>query len=163
MSMRRGTLSMIAAALTLTLGACSPTADSSRSAVLEGDQAAALHVQCARPSIEVEGAWAPSPADIQAAESALEPVLAARLNQIPAFGLKLAPQAYYRQYAGLVVGGKRLVYVNGFYENYVRMAANRQPDFWRKERIDVCGGGALYFGATFDPNTKAVALEFNTD
>jgi len=92
-----------------------------RGVVLHGEQAGWLFVprcSCKVPE-PVESAWAPDSETIRRLELALGPVLQE--------GLKLMPERqandYYRQYAGAVIGGERIVYINGFYGGMLDAAA----------------------------------------
>jgi hypothetical protein len=120
--------------------------------VLSPDQAADVVHQCTRatPS-KIDGTWTPTPAQIRALERALALVL---------------PQAdeYYRQYAGVVVHGKRIIYVNGFHRGYLEDLKRFGGDtaMWRRQALDICDGGRAFFGVEFDPATGKIRnLEFN--
>ena len=67
--------------------------------------------------------------------------------------------SYHRQYVGIVVGGRREVYVNGF--RLVSSASGPPP--WEIQLVSVCDGGDSYFGAEFDvPTDRIVSLSFNS-
>jgi hypothetical protein len=104
-------------------------------------QAPTLARQCSRAAPRAEGVWLPTPADIARLEPGLARVLA---------DAKVQPGAYYRQYGGLVVGGRHIVYVNG-----ARNAVT--PADWRTSPISICDGGALAFGVEYDPASGAFA------
>ncbi|HEX4303024.1 MAG TPA: hypothetical protein VHZ78_09535 [Rhizomicrobium sp.] len=105
--------------------------------VFPAEQAAQLARQCSRAAPRAEGAWLPTPADI----AKLEPGLTQTL-----IVAKVQPGAYYRQYGGLIVGGRHIIYVNG-----VRNAV--VTGNWRTAPISICDGGALAFGVEYDPAT----------
>jgi hypothetical protein len=55
------------------------------------------------------------------------------------------------QYAGIVVNGKHLIYINAFYQS--------RPDEWEKWKkiaVAVCDGGSGFWGALYDPKEKKV-------
>lgn len=54
--------------------------------------------------------------------------------------------AYYRQYIGVVVDGKRWVYVNAFWEEGA-------PSGWKREMEIYCDGGPASWGVLYDPVT----------
>jgi hypothetical protein len=109
--------------------------------IFPAEQAASLTRQCSRTTPRPEGAWQPLPSDIAKLEPGLANLLIAQ---------KVQPGAYYRQYGGLTVGGRHLIYVNG-----VRNAVVRAD--WRSNAISICDGGALAFGVEYDPATGAFA------
>ena len=104
-------------------------------------QAPLLARQCSRGAPRAEGVWQPTPADIAKLEPGLAHVLA---------DAKVQPGAYYRQYGGLIVTGRRIIYVNGA-RNVVTQAD------WRTAAISICDGGALAFGVEYDPATGRFA------
>jgi hypothetical protein len=109
--------------------------------------------QCSRPVPHpVEGVWRPDKETIVRLEKALAPALvdALRRAPIPEFR-RYPPSDYYRQYVGLVVDGKRVVYVNGFHRKFLEIStrSGRTPD-WRTTPINVCDGAELFFGAEFE-------------
>src|ERR1700710_444972 len=109
--------------------------------VFPGAPAPLLARQCSRTAPRAEGAWLPAPADIAKLEAGLGKVLT---------GANVQPGAYFRQYGGLIVGGRHIIYVNG----------GRSPAVhadWRTVPIGLCDGGALVFGVEFDPATGAFA------
>ncbi len=130
--------------------------------------------QCSRGTpTPMQGTWNPSPDQIHLLEDSLSVLLD---RQLAALGLpdSLRPHAgdYYRQYAGVLVGGRRLIYVNGFHKTQVAATrtfltehhndsaalrnfppAFRDSDYWRGVATVVCDGGEYYFGVEYDPET----------
>ena len=107
--------------------------------IFPAEQAPALARQCSREAPSAQGAWLPSAADIVKLEAGLNRVLS---------DAKVQPGAYYRQYGGLIVGGRRIIYVNGARNAVV-------PPNWRMGAISICDGGALAFGVEYDPASGA--------
>ena len=68
------------------------------------------------------------------------PILQDALRQIPG----REANDYYRQYAGAVIGGERIVYVNGFFGGKLADALQ-----WRTKAIGACDGGSNFFGAEY--------------
>src|SRR6185436_4265736 len=67
---------------------------------------------------------------------------------------------YYRQYAGFVVAGKRIVYINGLH----RLTVTDRPrrDWWKLTAAEPCDGDMLFFGAEYDVETgKVLNFMFN--
>jgi hypothetical protein len=83
--------------------------------------------------------------DVDAIEEALSKgnYLSGKLTSAPT--REKDPRQYYRQYVGVVVAGRKLIYVNGICE--------KPPSYWRRALVDVCDGGACYWGVLYDPST----------
>jgi hypothetical protein len=68
---------------------------------------------------------------------------------------------YIIQYLGVVIKGKKYVYVNGFTYEAAKTHANHGDD-WQKVPIWVCDGGRDYWGVLFDVDAKTFSkLAFN--
>ena len=108
----------------------------------------------------------PTSSDVAALERALPGALA-RAIRFRAFSndSTLVPENYFRQYVGIVVGGKRLIYINGFHRGYLVLSAQKDDTTrWRREPVEVCDGGDWFFGAEYDPATGTVRnLRFNAN
>ena len=131
--------------------------------ILPQDSASSLIRQCARevPS-HIEGAWQPTTALVSAFEKALVPVLRRGLRRaIRASARGLSVRDYYRQYGGLVVDRKQIIYVNAFHRDFLQYL---EPDTaaWRRSAVNVCNGGERLFGAEYDVLSGRVRnLHFN--
>jgi len=142
-----------ALAAALALAAC---ADEVRSAVMGQDQGEIVAEQCSRPNPPpYQSVWQPGPAEVQQLEQDL-PALDARAPADCCGGLRVGdPKAYDRQYYGIVVQGRRLIYINAF----IPTMANK--DF-RSYSIVLCGGGNGAWGALYDPQSRGFsAFAFN--
>lgn len=125
---------------------------------LSGKAARELALPCSRPVPgPVSSNWSPMRRTIDKLEERLAPLLARELAR---YNSQSSPGDYYRQYAGLVIGGRRIVYVNGFRRQIVENAINNarygghsNPDSWRYEPVRICDGGDISFGAEYDPET----------
>jgi len=128
---------------------------------------------CTEPPFGVAGFWTPSDSLAKAVDGALAPVLAAALRRVGAEG---RAADYHRQYLGVVIDGRRMVYVNGFHHFYVedmlrtemvvaRIDTTSPPvgaDFWKRYPVGVCDGGAAFFGVVYDPLARRFgAVRFN--
>ena len=111
--------------------------------LLPASAAAEAGQQCSRGAPKVEGGWLPAAADVAALEQHL-PQIAALEGGIEGVSLHIAyPENFYRQYVGIVVGGRRLIYVNA--GPYLLTGPNR-------EHVAVaCDGGSRFWGALYDP------------
>ena len=128
--------------------------------VLSPQEALKTARQCSRLSpTPVTGTWTPSGNEIKALESALPVYFRAQALEWNGFltkqridprdGDKLLAR-YRRQYAGLILGNRKIIYLNAFMSN--TFADERFE--WRNKAMSVCDGGAIAFGVEFDPATK---------
>lgn len=125
------------------------------STLLAGDAANALGRQCSRVSPgPIDSQWNPKAQDLAELETALPRELAARLANA---GVTAAPSDYYRQYAGFVIAGRRVIYVNGIERGAVERAPGPVPFDWRTQAVQICDGGTITFGVEYDPATAAFA------
>ena len=137
--------------------------------VLPASQAEAAGAQCSRLAPEVEAGWAMTDADAQAVERRLHelvdeppvdtnPVRAAAASRIDL-------DTSVRQYVGVVVGGRRVIYVNAFPQDMLDRDADMPSDhrLHADRRVAVvCDGGDSFWGVVFDPATGAFSgLDFN--
>lgn len=119
--------------------------------ILSADAARALGRQCSRVSPgPIEDVWIPNDADAAAVDDQLIILVARKLEER---GESPSPGGYHRQYAGLVIGGRRVIYVNGV---QAQLTANGLSD-WRTQPVQICDGGALTFGVEYDPATRQFA------
>ena len=125
--------------------------DPAMGAILPAEKAQRFSQQCSRISPSpVTGTWAPTQADVAALEAVLGAELATQL--LPEAGAK--PEDYYRQYAGLVTGGRKIIYVNGLHRDAVERAPEAQQNSWKTDPAMICDGGSITFGVEYDPASK---------
>lgn len=118
--------------------------------VFAGDKALELTEPCSRTPPAAEGTWTPSDSEITAMEPALAALVADELaRQWPDAG-DISVSDYRRQYGGLIIGGRRVIYVNGF-----RLGEYDDLDAWRSFPHTLCDGGPIMFGVEYDPQTGA--------
>jgi hypothetical protein len=112
--------------------------------------------QCSRISPgPVTGQWTPSDAQLEAFDVPLTDVLGGQLNRA---GVTTAPRDYYRQYAGFIINGRRVIYVNGVVRSTIDDHPNPDHPFdWRTQAMGICDGGPITFGAEFDAQTHQVS------
>ena len=124
--------------------------------VMPFDQAKALLSQCSRPTPSLGGqGWTPSPGDIARFEAALPNALAPAVAKHPF--LKAAPKGWRRQYVGMIRDRHRVIYGNFFPTGF-----DGAFNYWRREAVAVCDGGAAFFGAEFDADRNVITdIEFN--
>ena len=134
-------------------------------AILAQDAGNGLLHQCSRGTPEhVTGGWNPAPLQIRELENRLPAALALEARQRgPRYK---QPAAFRRQYAGLLIGNRRIIYVNAFPHDTGDLAKAGPPaarNFDRgREPVIVCDGGPAFFGVEYDPAKKTFAhFEFN--
>ncbi len=116
--------------------------------ILPGSLAGGLFPQCSRPAPSPTQYWTPSAVDVQSAEQHLQQVARKTWYSV-------SPREYLRQYAGIVVEDRKLLYVNALGAPGLREMALREP-------LRMCDGGSLFWGAIYDPSTQQYSdLEFN--
>lgn len=113
--------------------------------ILPSSEAQAVTHLCSRTGPEhVAGGWTPSESDIANVEKRLVDV-----SKMQRPGQQEAipePRSFRRQYVGIIVDGKHLIYLNAFPTE----AAERN---WRTHFTDVCDGGSAFWGVIFDPTS----------
>ena len=154
--------------------------DAGDGVIFPPDKAPGLLRQCSRATPhDITGYWLPSESQIAALEPKLSVLVDAESRrrhdaeekQLADFSAKTGKEwksrpwqlpVYVRQYAGLVQGGHKIIYVNGFYAGLPRdMPPDRKLN-WREQPVIVCDGGASFFGVEYDPQAKTFAnLAFN--
>jgi hypothetical protein len=103
--------------------------------------------------------WTPSAAQLDALEDDLILLLS---RQLEAAGESPSPGDYYRQYAGFVIGGRRVIYVNGVRSDAVERANPAHPFDWRMQATAICDGGPITFGVEYDVQTRQLSrFSFN--
>ena len=116
--------------------------------ILPRNEAEKMRRLCTRPFPDgLGGLWDPSQADVERAEKKLPAAIdAAFARLLRAEDRRRRPDRYYRQYAGFLRNGKRVLYVNGMWNETLRNDS-------RQSRItfgDMCDGGTNFFGAVYD-------------
>jgi hypothetical protein len=130
---------------------------------------------------DLGGTWNPDSAQIGQLEGALAKELGRRLGAQRDDG-DPPPKVrdYYRQYAGIILNGRKLILINGFYKSHVeytvawlaqpRSAAElaafpaeaRNKDYWHFVPVVVLDGGEHYFDAYYDPAQRRISrFEFH--
>ncbi len=131
--------------------------DPAKGAILPLNKVERLARQCSRKSPgPVTGTWTPGKAMIADLEFALGEEIETNLKAVPNAGAK--PQDYYRQYAGLLIDGKQIIYINGVQGSVVERdqgAGRPGRGLWTNEPVMICDGGTITFGVEYDPATKA--------
>lgn len=127
------------------------------SAVIPAQNAKIVARQCSRPSPPAfDEAWEPSAAQVAILEEDLPELAKQRAKGCCLVGGRISDVASsWRQYVGLVVGGKKLIYINGF-------STRGLGERWMTEPEIMCDGGESAWGALYDPATRSFSeLAFN--
>jgi hypothetical protein len=114
----------------------------------------------------VERTWTPNAAQIAELEArlpeALDGVLAKRGES------QNRSRDFLRQYGGLFVGGRKIIYVNAFPRELIgeekgSLTGTKRPlPDWHSEAKGVCDGGPAFFGVEYDPATRTFShFQFN--
>lgn len=121
-----------------------------RSVVLPAEQLEKVLWLCSRPGPRIEdvmGTWEVTEEVVALLEADL-PKLRRLRASCCIRGLRIRqPWSFFRQYLGIVIDGRRVVYVNFFRDE------ESFPQ-WRERAVQVCDGGDYYWGAIYDPDTR---------
>jgi len=126
-----------------------------RSVVLPQQEARNVAQICSRQGPPKFGTtWQPTATDVRAMESHLSRI--SRLqSKSGLLGVRVHhPDSYYRQYLGIVIGTRQLIYINAF-------CAEKPPADWRTRLVNNCDGGCDW-GVIYDAATGEFSdLEMN--
>lgn len=129
-----------------------------RSVVLPTEQLEEVLGQCSRSgptARDVQGTWEVPEEVVARLEADLPRMRRMRARECCLLGRMRDPGLYYRQYVGIVLDGRRMVYINAF------QTAEGAPD-WHERANNRCDGGSDYWGAVYDPETRRFSrLGFN--
>jgi len=129
--------------------------DKNRSALLPESAAQQITQLCSRPGPpKFDGTWKPTEDDINKMESQLSRVSRLR-SKSGIEGMHIErPERYYRQYVGIIVTKRKLIYINAFCDD-------KPPSYWQERIVDVCDGGCSW-GVVYDiEHGKFSDLELN--
>jgi hypothetical protein len=127
------------------------------SVVMPASAAPQLRHLCSRSGPPpFESVWEPSAADVRDMEARLSDLAQLKSKQWIG-GIQIEhPERHLRQYFGLVVGGRKVIYINA------SCGSGNPPLSWKEKVMDVCDGGACHWGVLYDPANGAFAeLETN--
>jgi len=123
------------------------SAQRKKSTLLPASEAKKATNQCSRPSPEkFSDTWQPTESDIKEMESRFSEIKKLRA-ECCIQGQKIEdPEEFYMQYVGIVVGGKKLIYISAF-------ADDKPPEYWKEQAVNICDGGNEW-GVLYDPEKK---------
>jgi hypothetical protein len=123
-------------------------ADTAQEWTIIPEQEANQLVNAAGLSNALVGSWQPSVSDIAQPEGMLDQLLINECAQLSPGNRKVRAPLYYRQYAGLFRGNRRVLMLNGI--SKTRMAKGTNSPDWHSQAVVVTGGGQSFFTAVFD-------------
>jgi len=116
-----------------------------RFTVLPESEAEEATKLCSRPGApKFDGTWKPTAADVRSLETRLSRI--SDLRDVS--GARVAhPDRYYRQYIGILVKKRKLIYINALCESFIHEDS--------AERFtNMCDGGNCFWGAVYDVSTE---------
>jgi hypothetical protein len=164
--MRRIDLVAVFLVAGLAAAIAAPVWDAKDGVIFPPEKAKTLLKQCSRDEPNgITGYWLPQTGQIVELEHRLPALLERKIQQMADAAEPHGPHMpnYLRQYAGLLIGGRKVIYVNGFPgdQTFRGDGLERRTD-WRTKPVLVCDGYIGYFGVEYDPETRDFAhLVFN--
>lgn len=143
------------ACLILVMPTFLPVQKKTRSVVLPESAAEQIKQLCSRPGPpSFEGTWMPTGDDVHTMEKRLNRISELR-SRSGMLGERIEhPDRYYRQYIGIIINKRRVVFINAFCED-------KPPSNWEEMVMDYCDGGCSW-GVIYDTGTgKFSNLEMN--
>jgi hypothetical protein len=143
-----------------------PALDPTAGAIFSPAQAKQLLHQCSRSVPSATDFWQPDATTIRGLEARLPNALTAIWQDHRRADSNAPSQPVFnfgRQYAGLIVGGRKIVYVNVFPNDMTDFDGKKPVRYdWKSKPVIVCDGGDNFFGIEYDPETKTFShFEFN--
>lgn len=147
------------------LNSCSASHEDTgrRSVLLPSGQARHLVEQCSRQTPQdVDGVWTVPAATVQQLEQDLPKLSAVVSGDCCGKGSSVSnPGSYYRQYAGVLLDGKKHIYINAFPDHPIYLK-REDKDRWLREAQQTCDGGEAFWGVLYNPETRQFSqLSFN--
>jgi len=141
--------------LTLALTVAFYGQDKKPSVVLPEGAAKHLAELCSRPGLpKFDATWQPTETDVRDMESQLSRISLLQGRAVPSAWRIDHPDQYFRQYVGIVVGKRKLIYINAF--------CRASPADWHKRAVDACDGATCFWGVLYDTTTREFSdLEIN--
>ena len=137
---------LLGGCLLLLLSTCA-FAQRERSTLLPASEVKSVVKQCSRPSpTEFTDTWQPSKEELKEMESRFAEIRKLKVLECCILGEKIKnPEGDYMQYAGIVLGGRKLIYINAI--------PGDPGDSWKEKAVVICDGGTAW-GVLYDPKTK---------
>lgn len=102
---------------------------------------------CSRAGIpKVSGSWRPTQTELERLELHLMDISRFKSEESKSKQVEIAqPAGFYRQYIPIVVGRRKLVYINAF--------SWTPPPYWHRRVVDLCDSGPSEWGVLYEPKT----------
>ena len=102
---------------------------------------------CSREGVaSVDGGWKLDAAIVSRLERDLKQISKLK-SKDGMIGVRIRhPESYFRQYFGIIVAGRKLVFINAFAEE-----GGNPPSFWQDQLVSICDGGFGSWGVLYDP------------
>lgn len=134
------------------------------SAILSSEKGTALLKQCSRPTpSKVKRYFDLTAADIQALESNFKKILHKKATDCCLVGIEVTDlEKYCFQYVGVVIKGKKYIYINAFSFSGTEQELADRFGNWKVDPVIICDGGAGFWGALYEIKTAFFTkLSFN--
>lgn len=135
------------------------------STILNKKEAKYAVTQCSRDRPRnIVGFWVPTKSDIQELERHTDRLMALESDRCCGEGGKIPRPLgkYYVQYAGIVIAGRRMIYLNAMPAGVSDAESGHSGNARRDEVMMTCDGGDSFWGAVYDPQTRTFReLAFN--
>jgi hypothetical protein len=119
-------------------------------AIVPSTRAAQFAELCSRDAPgPIQGTWTPQIEQVREAERRLVPLLTSKLVAAGKYAPTTNEHDYARQYAGLVVHGRRIIYINGWFAKWPPDTDRSMFSLSGSKPIDICDGGESAFGVEF--------------
>ena len=169
--MRWAPLAIVVAVIGPAVAGSAPVFDHRDGVVFPADKAHELLRPCSRNAPQgVTGRWEPNEIQVRELEVRL-PQTFVRALRGQAGRFRPMPEplpTYDRQYAGIVVGGRKLIYINAFPHKMIDFDGTdiaqdwKKGTTWRHAAVTICDGGPGFWGAVYDPEQKTFTdFQFN--
>ncbi len=106
--------------------------------------------QCSRSVPKSTGTWSPTLQDMALAERDLDKIGRLRANCCVRGARIRDPRNFIRQYVGIVLGSRKVLYINAF---PIELPSRGLEQLGQKAMV-ACDGGPGYWGVVYDPQTR---------
>ena len=133
-------------------------------AIVPATRAREFAERCSRDAPRpIQGTWTPAIEQVREAERHLPALLTSKLIAVGKYAPTTDERDYARQYAGLTVRGRRIIYINGWFAKWLPDSDRSMFSLFGSEPVDTCDGGETAFGVEFDVESKGLEnFQFNS-
>jgi hypothetical protein len=103
------------------------------------------------PPRKITGTWEPTQIDVDGLEANLRQVSVLSRQWKSAQWYVDHPERYFRQYLGVLSGGRKLIYVNALCGH---LNGSQPPSYWRDHYVRVSDGGNCFWNVVYDTSTR---------